>query len=168
MNKRTAQAFALGLLFSAFLLWAGSSVIAEKEPKKEASQEVAVSDAKKVLEEKGFKVLNSSEFAELNAKAEAVKEEKPKEEAPAEKAKEEDVKEEEVKEEKKFTLVIAGGMSPGDVAIMLKSQGIIDDEKKFEKFLVDKGYHTKVQIGQYELTSGLDYHQLAKIITKNR
>ncbi|MFT9597836.1 hypothetical protein [Mesobacillus sp.] len=170
MNKRTAQAFALGLIFAAIFLWAGSSVIAEKEPKKEASQEVAVSDAKKVLEEKGFKVLNSSEFAELNAKAEAVKKEKQKEEAPAEKAetKEEDVKEEEVKEEKKFTLVIASGMSPGDVAIMLKSQGIIDDEKKFEKFLVDKGYHTKVQIGQYELTRGLDYHQIAKIITKNR
>ncbi|RSD27450.1 hypothetical protein [Mesobacillus subterraneus] len=165
MNKRTAQAFALGLLFSAVLLWAGSSVIAEKEPKKEAPQEIAVSDAKKVLEGKGFQVLNSTEFSELNEKAEAaVKEEKPKEEAPAEKAEEK----EEVKEEKKFTLVIAGGMSPGDVAIMLKSQGIIDDNKKFERFLIDKGYHTKVQIGQYELTTGLDYHQIAKIITKNR
>ena len=158
MNKRTAQAFALGLIFAAIFLWAGSNVIAEKEPEKK----VAVSDAKKILEEKGYEVLSTAEFAKLNEKkAEVVKEEKPKEEAPAEKA-------EEVKEEKKFTLVIAGGMSPGDVAIMLKSQGIIDDEKKFERFLIDKGYHTKVQIGQYELTSGLDYHQIAKIITKNR
>lgn len=158
MNKRTAQAFALGLIFAAIFLWAGSSVIAEKEPEKK----VAVSDAKKILEEKGYKVLSSGEFAKLNEKkAEVVKEEKPKEEAPAEKA-------EEVKEEKKFTLIIASGMSPGDVATMLESQGIIDDETKFERFLIDKGYHTKVQIGKYELKSGLDYHQIAKIITKNR
>ena len=159
MNRRTAQAFALGLIFAAIFLWAGSSVIAEKEPVK---KEVAVSDAKKILEEKGYKVLNSTEFAKLNEKkAEIVKEEKPKEEAPAEKA-------EEVKEEKKFTLIIANGMSPGDVATMLESQGIIDDETKFERFLIDQGYHTKVQIGKYELKSGLDYHQIAKIITKNR
>ncbi|NKE05102.1 MULTISPECIES: endolytic transglycosylase MltG [Mesobacillus] len=158
MNKRTAQAFALGLIFAAIFLWAGSSVIAKKEPEKE----VGVTDAKKILEEKGYKVLSSGEYAELNEKkAEVIKEEKPKEEAPAE-------KKEEVKEEKKFTLIIAGGMSPGDVATMLASQGIIDDETKFERFLIDQGYHTKVQIGKYELTSGLDYHQIAKIITKNR
>lgn len=158
MNKRTAQAFALGLIFAAIFLWAGSSVIAKKEPEKE----VGVTDAKKILEEKGYKVLSSGEYAKLNEKkAEVVKEEKPKEEAPAEKA-------EEVKEEKKFTLIIASGMSPGDVATMLASQGIIDDETKFERFLIDQGYHTKVQIGKYELTSGLDYHQIAKIITKNR
>jgi len=159
MNKRTAQAFALGLIFAAIFLWAGSSVIAEKEPKKKV---VTVSDATKILEEKGYKVLSSAEFAELNEKkAEVVKEEKPKEEATEEKV-------EEVKEEKPFTLIIAGGMSPGDVATMLESQGIIDDEAKFERFLIDKGYHTKVQIGKYELKSGLDYHQIAKIITKNR
>jgi DNA-nicking Smr family endonuclease len=162
MNKRTAQAFALGLFFAAIFLWAGNSVIAEKEPEKK----VAMSDAKKMLEEKGYKVLSSAEFAELNEKkTEVVKEEKPKEEAPAEKAEE---AKEEVKEEKKFTLIIASGMSPGDVATMLESQGIIDDETKFERFLIDKGYHTKVQIGKYELKSGLDYHQIAKIITKNR
>ncbi|MBT2693471.1 hypothetical protein [Bacillus sp. ISL-55] len=158
MNKRTAQAFALGLIFAAIFLWAGSNVIADKEPEKK----VAVSDAKKILEEEGYKVLSSGEFAKINEKkAEVVKEEKPKEEAPAEKA-------EEVKEEKKFTLIIASGMSPGDVATMLESQGIIDDETKFERFLIDQGYHTKVQIGKYELKSGLDYHQIAKIITKNR
>ncbi|WLR56335.1 hypothetical protein LC048_05285 [Mesobacillus subterraneus] len=161
MNKRTAQAFALGLIFAAIFLWAGSSVIAEKEPEKK----VAVSDAKKILEKEGYKVLNSGEFAKLNEKkAEVVKEEQPKEKAPAEK----EEKVEEVKEEKKFTLIIASGMSPGDVATMLESQGIVDDESKFERFLIDKGYHTKVQIGKYELKSGLDYHQIAKIITKNR
>jgi hypothetical protein len=159
MNKRTAQAFALGILFSAIFLWAGGSVIAEKEPE----QKVAVSDAKKLLETKGYKVMSSNEFSKLNEKKAEVKAEKPKEEPPAEKA-----EAEEVKEEKKFTLVIAGGMTPGDVAIMLESQGIIDDETKFERFLIDKGYHTKVQIGQYELTGGMDYHQIAKVITKNR
>lgn len=158
MNKRTAQAFALGLIFAAIFLWAGGSVIAEKEPEKE----VRVSEAKKILEEKGYKVLSSSEYAKLNEKKpEVVKEEKPKEDVPAEETGE-------VKEEKKFTLIIASGMSPGDVATMLESQGIIDDETKFERFLIDKGYHTKVQIGKYELTTGLDYHQIAKIITKNR
>ncbi|WP_079509757.1 hypothetical protein [Mesobacillus jeotgali] len=162
MNKRTAQAFALGLLFAAVFLWAGSSVFAGKEKEKEPEKKVAVSDAKEILEEKGYKVLSSDEFAKLNEKkTEAVKDEKPKEEETAE-------KKEEVKEEKPFTLVIAGGMSPADVATMLESQGIIDDQTKFERFLIDKGYHTKVQIGKYELKRGLDYDQIAKIITKNR
>jgi len=159
MNKRTAQAFALGILFSAIFLWAGSSVIADKGTK----QKVTVSNAKQLLETKGYKVMDSNEFARLNEKKTAAKEEKTKAEAPAEKA-----KTEEVKEEKKFTLVIAGGMTPGDVAVMLKSQGIIDDEDKFERFLIDKGYHMKVQIGRYELTGGMDYDQIAKVITKNR
>ncbi|WP_210365941.1 hypothetical protein [Bacillus sp. REN3] len=163
MNKRTIQAFAFGILFSSITLYAGTSVIADKEPKQ---PEVTVSGAKKLLETKGYKVLSNSEFTKLSENKADAKEAKPKAEAPAEKPKEE-VKEE-VKEDKKFTLVIAGGMSPGDVAVMLKSQGIIDDEKKFERFLIDKGYHTKVQIGRYELTSGMDYHQIAKIITKNR
>ncbi|CAM3997129.1 hypothetical protein [Mesobacillus thioparans] len=165
MNKRTAQAFALGLLFAAVFLWASSSVIAGKE--KDPEKKVAVSDAKKMLEDKGYKVLDSSEFAKLNEKkTEVVKEDQPKEDTPKEEAPAE--KAEEVKEEKPFTLVIASGMSPGDVATMLESQGIIDDETKFERFLIDKGYHTKVQIGKYELKSGLDYQQIAKIITKNR
>ena len=159
MNKRTAQAFALGILFSAIFLWAGSSVIADKS----TEQKVTVSNAKQLLETKGYKVMDNNEFAKLNEKKTASKEEKTKAEAPAEKA-----KSEEVKEEKKFTLVIAGGMTPGDVAVMLKSQGIIDDEDKFERFLIDKGYHMKVQIGRYELTGGMDYDQIAKVITKNR
>jgi autotransporter translocation and assembly factor TamB len=159
MNKRTAQAFALGILFSAIFLWAGSSVIADKG----TEQKVTVSNAKQLLETKGYKVMDNNEFAKLNEKKTAAKEEKTKAEAPAEKA-----KTEEVKEAKKFTLVIAGGMTPGDVAVMLKSQGMIDDEDKFERFLIDKGYHMKVQIGRYELTGGMDYDQIAKVITKNR
>lgn len=154
MNKRTAQAFALGILFSALFLWAGSSVIADKKPE----QKETVSEAKKHLESKGYKVLDNQEFAKLNEKKEAVEE----------KAVKEVPKEEKVEEKKKFTLVIAGGMSPWDVAVMLKSQGIIDDESKFERFLIDNGYHTKVQIGQYELTTGMDYTQIAKVITKNK
>lgn len=154
MNKRTAQAFALGILFSALFMWAGSSVIADKKPE----QKETVSEAKKQLESKGYKVLKDQEYAKLNEKKAAV-EEKAVKEAP---------KVEKVEEKKKFTLVIAGGMSPWDVAVSLKSQGIIDDETKFERFLIDNGYHTKVQIGQYELTTGMDYTQVAKVITKNK
>jgi hypothetical protein len=164
MNKRTAQAFALGILFSAIFLWAGSNVIADKQTEKK----VTVSDAKQLLEDKGYTIVDSGEFAKLTEKKPEEKtEEKPKAEDPAEKA-ENSTETKEVKEEKKFTLVIAGGMTPGDVAVMLKSQGIIDDESKFERFLIDRGYHTKVQIGRYELTGGMDYDQIAKVITKNR
>lgn len=155
MNKRTAQAFALGIAFSATSLWAGSSVIAEPKPK------VTVSSAKHLLEKEGFKVLKNDEFLKLSEKEE--KEEQKQVEATPEKA-----EPEKALEEKKATLVIAGGMSPGDVAVMLKSQGMIDDEDKFERYLIDQGFHTKVQIGTYELTDSMDYYQIAKVITKNR
>lgn len=156
MNKRTAQAFALGLLFSAISLWIGSGVIADKEP----PPKVTVSNAKQLLETKGYTVMSSEELSKLTPKKdEKIAEKK----EVAEKA-----ETEEVKQEKKTTLVIAGGMSPGDVALMLKSQGIIDDESKFERYLIQQGFHTKVQIGTYELTNSMDYYQIAKVITKNR
>lgn len=167
MNKRTAQAFALGILLSAIFLWAGNSVIADKDPK----HQVTVANAKQLLETKGYKVLDNSEFTKLSEKKEVVKEEAKKddsEEKPKEEVATEEVQKEEVKEVKKFTLVISGGMAPGDVAVMLKSQEIIDDAKKFERYLIDQGFHTKVQIGKYELTDSMDYYQIAKIITKNR
>jgi TPP-dependent indolepyruvate ferredoxin oxidoreductase alpha subunit len=159
MNKRTSQAFAFGILFSAISLWIGSSVIADKE----RTPEITVSNAKELLETKGYTVMSSDEFSKLAPKKEEKIADKMAE-APAEKAKTEEVKQ----EEKKATLVIAGGMSPGDVALMLKSQGIIDDESKFERYLIDQGFHTKVQIGTYELTNSMDYYQIAKVITKNR
>jgi autotransporter translocation and assembly factor TamB len=169
MNKRTAQAFALGILFSAIFLWAGSNVIADNQTEKK----ITVTNAKQLLEKKGYRVMDKGEFASLTEKKPQEKEKKkPEADVPAkDTAKTEEAKEEtkeKTSEEKTFTLVIAGGMTPGDVAVILKSQGIIDDENKFERFLIDKGYHTKVQIGRYELKGGLDYDQIAKVITKNR
>ncbi|HAQ06615.1 MAG TPA: hypothetical protein DCR24_03470 [Bacillus bacterium] len=176
MNKRTAQSFALGILFSAIFLWAGSSVIADNEPK----QQVTVANAKQLLEKKGYKVLNNSDFTKLSEKKAEVKEgtkeeavkEEPKKEGIEEKPQAEDIAEEtdksEAKEEKNFTLVIAEGVTPGDVAANLKNQGIIEEEKKFERYLIDQGFHTKIQIGEYQLNGTMDYYQIAKIITKNR
>ncbi|MDQ0415813.1 hypothetical protein [Mesobacillus stamsii] len=162
MNRRSAQAFALGLLLAAVFIWAGNSVIAEKE----SGRKLTVSDAKRHLEDNGYHVISSSEFSKLTAKEDPVKKEQPSAtagtKAPGSTLQKE---QEKAESEKKFTLIIVSGMTPKDVAAMLQSNGIIADAAAFERYLIDNNFHTKIQIGSYVLTNSMDFNQIAKIIT---
>lgn len=154
MNKRSVRAFSVGILFAALLLFISGF---GKET------DISVKKAKEVLTNEGFVVVSKAEYDKLSApqtKEVPAKDEEQKEETKAPE------KEEEVKVVH-FALEITSGMSTGEISTKLKQANIINNEEDFEQFLIDNGYHTKVQVGTFELNSQMNHEEIAKTITKS-
>ncbi|CAM3807903.1 endolytic transglycosylase MltG [Mesobacillus zeae] len=191
MNMRTARMFALGMMFTLLIVWPAQYFAGPKEAPKPT-----VTDAKALLKKEDYKVLTKEEYAKLTAKVQENQVAKPKPAEPqkvtpskpkpedkeqtekvnkekeaVEKAKKEAAEKAEAEKkanaEKTFTLKITDGMSPGEIASQLKSNGIIKDSDKFEKYLIDNDYHTDIQIGTYKLNSKMDFSTVSRVITKN-
>lgn len=153
MNKRSVRAFSVGILFAALLLLISGF---GKET------DLSVKKAKEVLTDEGFIVISKEDYDKLSTAQtkkvhENIEEQKVETEA-------------QEKEEAKtiyYVLEIKSGMSTGEISTKLKQANVIDNEEKFEQFLIDNGYHTKVQVGTFELNSSMDYEGIAKIITKS-
>lgn len=62
---------------------------------------------------------------------------------------------------------IIRGMSSNMVADILKQNGIIDDAKEFDAFLISKGYAEHIRVGTFSLNSGMTYDEIADIILGN-
>jgi negative regulator of genetic competence, sporulation and motility len=73
---------------------------------------------------------------------------------------------EEEKEKTSYTLKIKEGMASSDISSVLENNDIIDDAGEFNEYLIDNDYHLKVQIGEYELTTGMSHYEVAEAITK--
>ena len=69
-------------------------------------------------------------------------------------------------EEKK--LKISDGEWSSDVSKELEKLGIIDDSKKFDKYLNQNGYSNSINSGTYHVSVDDTYEELAKKITGNR
>jgi len=169
MNKIHLRAFAFGLLLSTCILgtyyyFSGNNGTVDKLSKEELIAQV---------EEKGYKVVDEKEYEELEAKAKYAEstptEEETKETEQTDTTKEETAKEEEQPAEavKEYKLNIISGMQSSEIATLLKDAGIITDAFEFEQYLINTGYHTKVQLGEFVVKSDMTYEQLAKIITKS-
>ncbi|WP_019154511.1 hypothetical protein [Robertmurraya massiliosenegalensis] len=158
MTKNTIRAFALGIILAVALL---QFTVLKQE------SDISLHDAKEKLTEEGFVILTNEEFTNLEAVAEEkelVEEEKTKPNV----NEEEKLEESPTEETAAFTLVIEENMSTKKIANILAGEKIIDDATEFEQFLIDHDYHTKVQIGNFELNSDMDYEEISKIITKNK
>ncbi|MBO8156090.1 MAG: hypothetical protein H0Z32_06510 [Bacillaceae bacterium] len=57
-------------------------------------------------------------------------------------------------------------MNSSDVSELLYQAQIIDNEKRFNQYLVENGLSTRIQIGEYELISDMTYEEIAAIITR--
>lgn len=158
MTKNTIRAFALGIILAVALL---QFTVLKQE------SDISLHDAKEKLTEEGFVILTNEEFTNLEAVAEEkelVEEEKTKPNV----NEEEKLEESPAEETAAFTLIIEENMSTKKIANILAGEKIIDDATEFEQFLIDHDYHTKVQIGNFELNSDMDYEEISKIITKNK
>ncbi|MDF1510556.1 hypothetical protein PZE06_20700 [Robertmurraya sp. DFI.2.37] len=148
MNKHTLRAFALGIIFAVVVL---HFTVLEREP------EIPINSAKERMTEAGFVVLTKEELNDL---------EKKQMEPPAEEVKtDQETPSEELKQ---ITLEIKLNMSTKKIADMLADGQIIENATEFEQYLIEHGYHTKVQIGSFELNSEMTYEEISKIITKNK
>ncbi|WP_088050643.1 hypothetical protein [Virgibacillus dakarensis] len=131
------------------------------------------------LQADGYRVLSESEYISLSVNNDKDKQEAEKTEQAsaegqaednnsAEKADEdkENKADETEKEEKTYTLTIKSGMASSEISDALVENGIIDDAGKFSKFLKDKGYDTKVQLGKFKVSSSMNQKEIAEEITK--
>ncbi|WP_335869368.1 hypothetical protein [Bacillus sp. 2205SS5-2] len=167
MDKRTTRAFSMGLFIAAVLLL--GLQLGSKETKLE------IQDLKK----QGYIVLTEDEYTSMNEKFAHLEEklaqsQEQKTEKP-ETAKEENTEKPEVSKEEKntdeketttFTLSIKSGMTSFEIAETLAQQKIVQDEDDFRTFLNENKHAEEIQIGEYEVSSDMDYLTLAKIITK--
>lgn len=191
--KQSVRSFAIGLFTAGILLLGGIFFFGTGGEKVE---DLAAEDLIDLIEQKGYYVLNKEEYiaasvgdesktasAETNSKEENSEEEssnkekdasKDQEDEATEKAKEEnsdenDSEKAEKEEEKKktsYTLKIEEGMASSDISSVLENNDIIDDAGEFNEYLIDNDYHLKVQIGEYELTTGMSHYEVAEAITK--
>src|SRR5699024_3590392 len=75
-------------------------------------------------------------------------------------------KEDEEDKVEKYTIHIKDGMASSEIGELLEENNIIDDSSKFNKYLEDEGYHKGVQLGKFDVTSDMNFNEIAKAITR--
>ncbi|MBE1553747.1 endolytic transglycosylase MltG [Sporosarcina limicola] len=65
----------------------------------------------------------------------------------------------------KTTVKIKPGSNSTVVSATLEKLGIVKNADKFNAFLTDNNLSGKIQIGEYELDSSMDFQKIAKMIT---
>lgn len=102
-------------------------------------------------------VHNDSEIVVVGPK-EAVEE-------PNNKPLEDDTTDEEVTG-KNIDVVIPTGALPGEIAVLLKENGLVDDDKDFISKVVELNLDTKLKSGTYSIPEGSSYEEILNILTK--
>ncbi|SEK65925.1 hypothetical protein SAMN04488700_2023 [Carnobacterium iners] len=164
MSKPALRFLALGFLISAIVLSGYRSFIYESQSTTKDS--VAIETTKPneeeelLYKEKYEKLLAETEVAELTKENAASSAAVESEEKPVEKPVEKPAK----PVVTKATIVVNDG-DPGSIAVeQVKNQGIIKDSTEFENFLEQNDYISFIRPGSYELTSEMNYEQIANVL----
>lgn len=169
MNKPALRYLALGFLVSAIVLagyrlfFYDAQIMASEE---KPAEETSLSKEESSYKEKYENLLAETEVANLEKEAATSESEVVTEEAmsePAEDA-ESESSEPSVKE---MTVVINDGDPSSIASQQLKEQGLIEDALDFDGFLEDNDYASLIRPGSYEVSSDMDYEQLAKVLMDN-
>lgn len=174
MSKRTLMAFSFGIFFTVSII--GTYYYAFSDENETISQK----EAKDLLKEKNYVILTKSKYNQLvEGKSDATKNQGKKETGKKETIKEEkSTPEKEVVPQKEsvvkknedvisYQLQITSGMTSEGIAEVLERQGIIKDHSELSAFLDNNGYSTKIQLGEFTVTSEMGFEQIARIITKS-
>ena len=155
---------------------ATSEVSSEDEAAKKAEEEAAKKaeeEAKKKAEEEAAK--KAEEEAKKKAEEEAAKkaEEEAKKKAEEEAAKkaEEEAKKKAEEDAKKptgetVTITVQPGQFSESVAKACKDAGLVADAAKFDKYLCDNGYATRISTGDHVISKGASEEEIAKALCK--
>ncbi|WP_121662843.1 endolytic transglycosylase MltG [Metabacillus litoralis] len=171
MSKLGFQAFAAGMIVATsvlggtYLLSDHQSATADSEQK-----EVTEKQVNQFLKSNGQVSITSEEYEELLAlkKVEVVQEDSQNQQQ-TETAKEtEQPKEAEEKKEEviKYNITIKEGMTTSEVSDLLEQNAIIASSFEFDQFLIKNNFHTRVQLGTFEVQKGMTFQQLAEAITR--
>ena len=82
-----------------------------------------------------------------------------------EKKKTQDTEKEETKKEK-VSITIKGGEVCREIAQDLQEKGLVKDAEDFRKYMQDHNYARYIRVGTFTLEKGMNYSEIAKVLTK--
>ncbi|SEQ18885.1 YceG-like family protein [Virgibacillus subterraneus] len=182
--KQPIRSFALGLLSAGILLLV--MFYFTNDPKSK-TENMSTDDLIKSVEAEGYRVLTESEYISVSVKSDEDKnagenansESQPKEEQKNNSTSDEsqETETEETNGEEKndpiteenskvnYTLTVKSGMAPSTISSTLAENGIIEDRDEFTQYMEEQGYTTRVQLGDFELTSNMSHYEIAEKLT---
>lgn len=63
------------------------------------------------------------------------------------------------------TIIVKKGEVCREIAEDLYEHGLVQDAEEFRKYMQESGYDNLIQVGEFELTYGMEYGQIAEILT---
>ena len=148
MSKDSMRGFAAGLLFSTIIIGSYYYIEVDKQ------QDLTIEQLEEASTRLGYELINKNEqskesLAEVTAdittgdKAEVSTSEP----VPV-----------------TYSLTITNGMSSDDIALILFENSMIESPEDFEAFFKDNNLTKKIQIGEFQLTKGMSFEEIANII----
>ncbi|WP_188453652.1 hypothetical protein [Virgibacillus oceani] len=173
--KQPVRLFSIGVLATSIIVL----VFYFFEDSKAKSNDLNTDEMIAAIEADGYRVITESEYISLSVndknekkdnKKTADKEEKTasaeeKEDNASEKEKQ-DEKSSQENAEKTYTLKIESGMPSSEISSRLAENGIIDNAREFTSYLEDEGYSTKIQLGEFSVSSSMSNFEIAEELTK--
>lgn len=102
---------------------------------------------------------------EETAEVETTEEETTEVEATEEETAEAETAEEEtVAETEEVSITIRSGMTSETVSRLLYDNGLIEDTKDFNNYLINNGYSSKIRVGTFKIPQNTSYEEIVKII----
>lgn len=169
MNKPALRYLALGFLVSAIVL-AGYRLFLYDSPsiasQDKLNEETILSKEEVSYKEKYEALLADTEVANLEKESATSESEVTEEEATSESAESAESESSEPSE-KKITVVINEGDPSSVASQQLAEQGLIEDAFDFDEFLEDNSYASLIRPGSYEVSSEMNYDELANVLMEN-
>lgn len=119
----------------------------------------------------GYELVSKDELEELRGELKTAKDELAAVQLSLNQAQSEKTEDKaETKQEEKpggnFLLTVENGANPVTISQDLKKAKIISNERDFINYLEDHDLSSKIQVGQYTITSGMTLSEIADVITK--
>lgn len=186
-KKYFVRGLGIGIIFGALIMLAayltsGKGSLSDEEVMKRAQELGMVKKSEYVLDsevtseettteavttEASVATEKATEEATTEAPGTTVKatEEAATEAATTEKATTEAATTEQTDAKTKATITVSGGMSSETISSLLENAGLVDSASKFNSFLVQNGYDKKLETGSFDISGGMTYEEIARILT---
>lgn len=169
MSKPALRYLALGFLVSAIVLAGYRLFLYDVQPiasENEKTEETVLTKEEISYQEKYEALLADKEVADLEKETATSESAVVEEEATSESA-ESPESESSEPSEKKITVIINDGDPSSVASQQLEEQGLIEDAFDFDGFLEENSYAALIRPGSYEVSSEMDYNELASVLMDN-
>ena len=142
-----------------------SEYVLDSEVTSEETTTEAVTTEAPVTTEKATEATTEAPATTEKATEAATTEAATTEKATTEKATTEAATTEQTDTKTKATITVSGGMSSETISSLLEDAGLVDSASKFNSFLVQNGYDKKLETGSFDISGGMTYEEIARILT---